>query len=77
MFEIKRRIVQRTAVFVQMLDEFGDAAFVIKLVRFFRVFAFVFDIDANAFVQKCFFAQTFRQFFKTVNRSFQKSRRRV
>jgi len=41
-----------------VLHEFSNAATIVKLVRLLRLFAFVFDRDANAFVEKGFFPQT-------------------
>ena len=59
--------MQRRLVLVQMLDELGDAALVVKLVRALRLFAFILDRDANAFVQKGLFAQALGKFVKTKN----------
>ena len=69
--------MQRALVFVQMFYEFRDPAFVIKLVRFFGLFALVLDEDANAFVQKGLFAKPLGKLFETVNRSSQKSSSRA
>ena len=54
--------MNRGLVLVEMLDELGDSAFVVELVRLFRLLALVFDGDADAFVQKCLFAQALGQF---------------
>ena len=56
--EIERLVVQRALVLVEVLDEFGDAAFVVKLVRLFGFFALVLDENANALVEKRLFAKT-------------------
>ena len=48
-----------------MLDELGDAALVIKLVRLLRLFTLVLDRDANAFVEKRLFAQPLGQLVET------------
>ena len=42
-----------------LTDKFGNAAFVIKLVRTLRVFALIFNRYANAFIEKSFFSQSF------------------
>ena len=52
-----------------MLYEFGDAALVVKLVRLFRLFAFVLDGDANALVEKGLFAKPLRKLFETETRA--------
>ena len=58
--EIDWLVVQHALVLVEVLDEFGDAAPIVELVRLLRFFAFVFDRDANTFIEKSFFAQAFR-----------------
>ena len=50
--------MKRSLVAVEMLDEFGNAALVIELVRFFGLFAFVLDKDADTLVKKGLFAKT-------------------
>ena len=49
-----------------MRDEFGNAAFIIKIVSFLLIASFINQSDTNSFVQKGFLAQSFGQFFKTV-----------
>ena len=58
--------MQRTLVFVQMLDELGNAALVIKLVRLFALVPLVLDEDADAFVQERLFAKPLGELFKAV-----------
>ena len=50
LLKVDRLIVKRGLVLIQVLDELRDSTFVIELVRTLRLFAFVFDRDANAFV---------------------------
>ena len=57
--------MQRALVLVEMLDELGDAALVIELVRLFWLFAFVLDRDADALVEKGLLAQPLGKFVKT------------
>src|SRR6185436_10368311 len=66
--KIKRIIVQRTLVLVEMFYELGDTAFVIKLVRLLFLFALVLDEDTNTLVKKSLLAQPLRKLFETVNR---------
>src|SRR5262245_42089836 len=54
--------MKRVLVLVQVLDEFGNAAFVIKFVLLLFIGAFISDRDPDALVQKGFFAQALRQF---------------
>ena len=48
--EIKRLIVKRTLIFIQMLYKFGDPPFIKKLMRFVALFALVSDKDTDAFI---------------------------
>src|SRR5687768_10792831 len=57
--------MQNVAALIQVLHELRDAAAVVELVRLLRLFALVLDRDANAFVEKRFFAQSLGQFFET------------
>src|SRR4030095_3243461 len=65
LLKIDRFVVEHAAALVQVLDEFSDAATVVKLVRLLSLFTLILDRDANAFVEKSFFAQALRKFFKT------------
>ena len=56
--------MERIFVLVQMLDELGNPALVVKLVRAFLFVALVADGDANAFIEKSLFAQTLRELVK-------------
>ena len=58
LFEVDRLVVERGLVLVQVLHKLRDAALVVKLVRAFRLFAFVLDRDPDSLVQECLFAQT-------------------
>jgi len=49
--------VQDRLVLVEVLDEFGDAAAIVELVRLLRLFALVVDRDADTFIEKSLFAQ--------------------
>ena len=60
LFEVDRFVVKNVAALVEMLHEFGDAAAIVELVRLLWLFAFIFDRDANAFVEKGFLAETLR-----------------
>ena len=60
LLEINRLVVQHALILVQVLHEFGNAAAIVKLVRLFRFFPFIANRDANALVEKSFFAQPFR-----------------
>ena len=57
LLKVERLVVKRSLVLIKMFDKLGDAAFVVKLVRALRLFAFIFDRDANALVEKSFFSQ--------------------
>ena len=48
--EIEGVIMQRTLVFVQMLDEFCDPSLIVKLMRLFAFVPLVLDKNADAFV---------------------------
>src|SRR5205807_7402011 len=65
LFKVDRFVMQDGLILVQMFDEFGNAAAIIKLVRFLCLFTLVLDRDPNAFVKKSFFAQTLREFIET------------
>ena len=65
LLKIERLVVKRALVLVQMFDEFRNAALVVELVRTLRLFALVFDRDANAFVEKGLLAQALGQFVET------------
>src|SRR5262245_57507807 len=65
LLEIDRFVVQHRLVLVEMFYEFRDAAAVIKLVRLFRLFALIFDRDADALVKKSFFTKPLRQLVET------------
>ena len=60
-FEIDRLVVQHRLAAVQMLDELGDAAAVVKLVLLGRFGALVGQSDLEAFVQERQLAQPLRQ----------------
>src|SRR6185369_397098 len=62
-------VVQDAAALVQVFDELSDTATIVKLVRLLSLFALIFDRDPNSFVEKSFFAQALRKFFKTEFRS--------
>src|SRR4030095_400764 len=64
-FEIDRFVVERSLVLVQVLDEFGDAPLVIKLVRTLRLLTLVLNRYADTLVEKSLFAQTFRKLVET------------
>ncbi len=56
-FEVDRLVVQHSFAAVQVLDELGDAAAVMKLVRLDRVHALVGQGDPQALVQERQLAQ--------------------
>ena len=58
-FRIDRRGVQHVLVFVEVLDEFGDAAVVMKLALF--VAALILEADGQSFIQERHFAQALGQ----------------
>src|SRR5262249_5421524 len=65
LLEIHRLRVKHVFVLVQVLDEFGDAAFVEELVLFLGVGAFVNDGDLDPFVEERFLGQRFGEFVET------------
>ena len=58
-FEIDRLRMKHVLVLIQVLNKFGDAAFVKELVFLLGVGALVNDRDRHAFVEECFFTQAF------------------
>src|SRR5688572_18387160 len=66
--------MQRALVLVQVLDEFRDAALVIKLVRFFLFLALIPDEYSDAFIEERLFPKALGKFFETVDRSLENTR---
>ena len=58
-FAVNRFFMQNTFIFVEMRNEFGNAPFVIKIVLFLFVAAFINQADTDAFVEKSLLPQPF------------------
>ena len=48
-----------------MLDELGDAAAIVELMRAFWLFTLIVNRDPNSFIEESLFAQAFRELLKT------------
>ena len=61
-FKVNRLVVQQRLVLVKVLDELGDAAAVVELVRALGLLPLVLDGDADALVEERLFAQALGEF---------------
>ena len=65
LLEVNRLVVKCRLILIKVLDEFRNAALVIKLMRTLRFLALVFDRYPNALIETRFFAQPLRELVKT------------